>query len=167
VVRVHVRPLEIKSLFLWWPVTVGSSRYHAGTARRGTDPSPDIRSQPWLHPSPSGKFPHGTVSQLRQMKVVTRADILGPARPAGVEAGSHWCPGARGNSGPGVARHLELLRPLRAASTRRIFSSIASPPASRQKEATMEVMFEVCCGLDVHKRSVAACVRQLGPQGGG
>jgi transposase len=29
----------------------------------------------------------------------------------------------------------------------------------------MEVMFEVCCGLDVHKRSVAACVRQPGPQG--
>lgn len=29
----------------------------------------------------------------------------------------------------------------------------------------MEVQYEICCGLDVHKKSVAACVRRPGPKG--
>jgi transposase len=28
----------------------------------------------------------------------------------------------------------------------------------------MEVLYQVCCGLDVHKRTVAACLRRSGPQ---
>jgi hypothetical protein len=29
----------------------------------------------------------------------------------------------------------------------------------------MDVIYEVCCGLDVHKRSVTACLRTRGPHG--
>jgi transposase len=30
---------------------------------------------------------------------------------------------------------------------------------------TMEVLYRVCCGLDVHKKTVAACLREPGPNG--
>src|SRR5215475_8460898 len=29
----------------------------------------------------------------------------------------------------------------------------------------MEVLYRVCCGLDVHKKTVVACLRQPGPKG--
>jgi hypothetical protein len=34
----------------------------------------------------------------------------------------------------------------------------ASSARQRKKEETMEVMYARCCGLDVHKESISACV---------
>ena len=33
------------------------------------------------------------------------------------------------------------------------------------REQAMEIIYPRCCGLDVHKRSVAACVRRLEADG--
>src|SRR5579872_6076181 len=35
-------------------------------------------------------------------------------------------------------------------------------PRSRQRRATMEIVYRCVCGIDVHKKSVTACVRWEG-----
>src|SRR5579862_6906137 len=35
-------------------------------------------------------------------------------------------------------------------------------PRSRQRRSTMEIVYRCCCGIDVHKASVTACVRWVG-----
>src|SRR5512133_1479079 len=41
-----------------------------------------------------------------------------------------------------------------------------TPPCDRRtREATMDVVFERCCGLDIHKRTVVACLVVPGPTG--
>jgi transposase len=41
-----------------------------------------------------------------------------------------------------------------------------SQPAGFFKETIMEVIYPCCCGLDVHKQTVVACVRRTRPDGG-
>jgi hypothetical protein len=45
-----------------------------------------------------------------------------------------------------------------AESTRRRFSFFASVLHRAVKETTMEVLYPCCCGLDVYKKSITACV---------
>ena len=46
----------------------------------------------------------------------------------------------------------------KAESTLRNFGNLLTSTAWRRKRLAMEVVHEVCCGLDVHKKSVTACV---------
>ncbi len=46
----------------------------------------------------------------------------------------------------------------KTGSTLRNFGNLLTSSAGRRKELTMQVVHEVCCGLDVHKKSVTACV---------
>src|ERR1700694_4210924 len=36
-------------------------------------------------------------------------------------------------------------------------------PRGRQESRAMEILYQCCAGLDVHKRTVVACIRRLGP----
>jgi len=46
----------------------------------------------------------------------------------------------------------------RVESTSRRFSFFASVLHRAVKETKMEVLYPCCCGLDVHKKSITACV---------
>src|SRR5215211_6603056 len=39
------------------------------------------------------------------------------------------------------------------------------PYSARAREVVMRVVYERCCGLDVHKTTVVACVLAVGPRG--
>src|ERR1700745_3944726 len=43
-------------------------------------------------------------------------------------------------------------------STRGRFSRLVHPYVARRKETAMEVLYPQCCGLDVHKSSITACI---------
>src|ERR1700749_2320125 len=43
-------------------------------------------------------------------------------------------------------------------STRGRFSQLSRPYVTRRKETVMEALYSRCCGLDVHKSSITACV---------
>jgi len=50
-------------------------------------------------------------------------------------------------------------------STRRRFSFLPASMAVRLRRASVEVMYERCAGLDVHKKSITACVLWALPKG--
>jgi transposase len=66
----------------------------------------------------------------------------------------------------GVNRHLRLLRPSRRAARGGYSSRVHASAAVGGRGLTMEVIHPVCCGLDVHKKSVAACLRRSGEKRG-
>src|SRR5438094_4312668 len=47
-------------------------------------------------------------------------------------------------------------------STRRIFLAVSASPSCAVSEGSMEVLYPVCCALDVHQASVTACLRAPG-----
>src|SRR5881275_662636 len=66
-------------------------------------------------------------------------------------------------SDPDAAEHPELL----PSSTR---ERVPQGPASATtvalwEERTMRIVYMLCCGLDVHKRTVTACLLKWGAQG--
>src|SRR5437764_3437682 len=72
----------------------------------------------------------------------------------------------RNETGPGHPSDPATVTPARAGSTQgnvttRPVSAGAGPP----EVAMMEVLHPCCAGLDVHKDSVYACVRRIGPGG--
>jgi transposase len=77
--------------------------------------------------------------------------------------GSVWCDKPDTKFGLGAQRHHRLLPPeVSASAIRRIFNRRA--PVRDSRRTGMDVMYERCCGIDVHKDSVVACV-VTGPKG--
>jgi transposase len=69
-------------------------------------------------------------------------------------------------SDPDAVTNLGLLPPAFAGSTQnRLYCSRHLPSRSSNLEAVMETIYRRCCGLDVHKESIAACVRLLDERG--
>jgi transposase len=69
-------------------------------------------------------------------------------------------------SDPDAATNLGLLPPAFAGSTQnRLYCSRHLPSRSFFKETVMETILPRCCGLDVHKDSIQACVRLLDERG--
>src|SRR6266511_1857335 len=85
-------------------------------------------------------------------------------RRAAHELGLFWCREPDLKTEPAARRHQEV-SPHLGGSTRGKVSD-EGPPAARQPSAggrPMQVAQERCCGLDVHKKSVVACV--ITPEG--
>src|SRR3954452_9178969 len=63
---------------------------------------------------------------------------------------------------PGVSRHHPLSRPSLAA--RRLVSLVHGHPADGRtwcelrRRCAMQVIYPCCCGLDIHKKFVVACI---------
>src|SRR5262245_43928385 len=77
-----------------------------------------------------------------------------------------WCRSPRHLTGPRRCQAPRTVASRPRDSTRRIFLTVsASSPCAESVEA-MEVLYAVCCGLDVHKASVTACLRTPGDRGG-
>src|SRR3954471_19052959 len=82
------------------------------------------------------------------------------AGDAGTEVGLSMVPRARVLVGPGVPRAPQIAAPARPVSASFRFRGMGTP---RQRPTAwrrlMEVLYPRCAGLDVHARSVTACVR--------
>ena len=68
-------------------------------------------------------------------------------------------------SGPDAVTNLGLLPPLVAGSTQNRLYCSRRLPSWPFREAAVETIYRRCCGLDVHKGSVSACVRLLDERG--
>src|SRR5574340_639736 len=64
-----------------------------------------------------------------------------------------------------LLRHNEWSPPEVAESTRRRFSYLPASIAGGEGESSMDVVYECCAGLDVHKKSITACVLWALPKG--
>src|SRR5437762_10761296 len=80
----------------------------------------------------------------------------------GVEVGCRMVPLSPSLSGPRrcPAPRTVAYRP--RYSTRRIFLAVSASPSCAESEGSMEVLYPVCCALDVHQASVTACLRAPG-----
>ncbi len=93
----------------------------------------------------------------------TRDENGGPLRYAifdalhAMRSARVWCCEPVTEFGPGVPRHHPLLR-LRAARTAESVSRRTPHAAVVDGGGSMEVLDPRCCGLDVHKKTVVACV---------
>src|SRR5215207_9085843 len=81
------------------------------------------------------------------------------------EVGSAWCREPDQQLDPGCSLARPIVAPFREA--RRPDSLIRKHPAPplRRRRNGMEVIYPRCCGLDVHKREVVACVVRRDPDG--
>src|ERR1035437_9178172 len=87
--------------------------------------------------------------------------------PTGSQAVLQWCLEPVYQSGPDLASNHRLL------PAWWFFAEHAKPIAlpfdvhrdRAAMEATMDTMYRCCCGLDVHKETVAACVRRVDAAG--
>src|SRR5215218_8742568 len=81
-----------------------------------------------------------------------------------MRSGRAWCCEPVHNFGLGVSKHHRLLLP--TGKHAQHTNEKGTPPRDRRpEEAAMDVLFERCCGLDIHKRTVAACLVVPGPTG--
>jgi transposase len=90
-----------------------------------------------------------------------------PCRSDGRSArrsGSNWCCEPAWNLDPGAPRHHRLSLPAREARTAHSVNGWA-PRSAVGWEAPMDVVYERCCGLDIHKKTVVACRIVPGPAG--
>jgi transposase len=90
--------------------------------------------------------------------------------PLRKEVESLWCCEPEPQSDPDASMHPKLLLPasdVRPGKHARqiIFAFWRPPPAGLRKEAGVEVIVPCCSGLDVHKKSVVACIRRVKPGG--
>src|SRR5215218_352891 len=81
-----------------------------------------------------------------------------------MRSGRAWCCEPVHNFGLGVPKHHRLLLPMGKHAQHT--DEKGTPPRDRRpEEAAMDVLFERCCGLDIHKRTVMACLVVPGPTG--
>src|SRR5215210_3920331 len=81
-----------------------------------------------------------------------------------MRSGRAWCCEPVHNFGLGVPKHHRLLLP--TGKHAQHTDEKGTPPRDRRpEEAVMDVLFERCCGLDIHKRTVVACLVVPGPTG--
>src|SRR5438093_12966019 len=72
----------------------------------------------------------------------------------------------RNETGPGHPSDPATVTTARAGSTQgNVTTRPVSAAAGPSGVATMDVLYPCCAGLDVHKDSVYACVRRVGPGG--
>ena len=73
---------------------------------------------------------------------------------------------ARNEPGPDLARTSTCRPVTRGARRANCFDVPRSPRRPAPEESTaMEIIYDRCAGLDVHKKTVVACVRRVGPDG--
>src|SRR5438874_37693 len=101
-------------------------------------------------PAPSGRS--------RVMKMVAAGYASG--RTARVrEAGAAWCREPAWESGPGCPEAQSIVAPFVGSTHTRVLVAGAPRPAVTTPEGTrMEVLYPRCCGLDIHKQEVVACL---------
>lgn len=75
-----------------------------------------------------------------------------------------WCHELVTELGPGVRLHQGLSPPQRESTQSRI-ALFGRPAAAPKGEVTMEVVYPRCCGLDIHKKTVVACLLLSGERG--
>src|SRR6266699_4308294 len=80
------------------------------------------------------------------------------------EVGIRWCCEPVPELGPDVPGHHRLL-PSSTQSRRFVRGTSYSVAGFHTEEPTMEVVYERCCGLDIHKKMVMACVITPGADG--
>src|SRR2546423_4802103 len=75
-----------------------------------------------------------------------------------------WCcvPVHSMTAEPGGTTDCRTLR----GSTESTISQHTAPAAATRKERAMDVLYPRCCGVDVHKKQVVACLLTPGPAGG-
>src|SRR5436853_2399437 len=66
----------------------------------------------------------------------------------------------------GAWRHNELLPPSMTVSTRRRLSIQKASSGGGPEGGSMQVVYTRCAGLDVHKKTVSACISICEPEGG-
>src|SRR5215204_786122 len=100
--------------------------------------------------------------KMKRPACYARADRRSAAR-----SDSDWCRRARERLGPWRPEAPRIVAPARAV--RRAHAVNAGRPAPpvgpRGRSRTMEVVYERCCGLDIHKKRIVACVIVPGPDG--
>src|SRR5436190_12525 len=83
--------------------------------------------------------------------------MLRPRATGRQEVGTPWCCEPAPEFGPGVPGHHRLL-PLSTQSRRFVRGAPHSVVSITRPEAAMDVVYERCCGLDIHKKIVVACL---------
>src|SRR5215207_8534242 len=81
-----------------------------------------------------------------------------------MRSGGAWCCEPADNFDPGVLSHHRLLLPA-GKHAQHTHDEEDTPRGRRTQEATMDVLYERCCGLDIHKRTAVACL--IVPRPGG
>src|SRR3712207_295683 len=99
------------------------------------------------------------------MKMRSGRRMLRAGRSAWSEVGSAWCHEPAQQQDRGAPRHHRLSLPSgkHAHQTHGRWAPATRPYLP--KEAMMEVVYPRCCGLDLHKRLVVACLIVPGPDG--
>src|SRR5215212_6651792 len=82
-----------------------------------------------------------------------------------MRSGRAWCCEPACNFDLGILRHHRLWLPL-GKHAQHTYDEEDAPRGRCPEEATMDVLYERCCGLDIHKRTVVACLVVPGPAGG-
>src|SRR5438876_4255316 len=75
-----------------------------------------------------------------------------------------WCCEPVSQSGQDAVRTPNC-RPLRGSTQSRLLISRRPPEAGRLGGSTMDAIYKSVAGLDVHKKTVVACVRRLDDKG--
>lgn len=91
--------------------------------------------------------------------------MLNRSAPRVRRPGFGWCSEPVTQLGPGVPRHHRLL-PVSTQSRRSTGWTPHSVVSNNPWEGKpMDVRYERCCGLDIHKKVVTACLITPGPDG--
>jgi len=94
------------------------------------------------------------------MKKGSRKDII--RESLGVpEVEWSWCRQPGNQPGPRTPEAPPNVAAGKASTTNRLFL-VRGSPAKARKERVMQVVYECCCGLDVHAKTVVACLVKLG-----
>ncbi len=83
------------------------------------------------------------------------------------EVGPVWCCEPAAQFDPGVPRHHEMLLPIKGSTQSRICKRW-TPSSNRRVpilEGAVDIVYQSCCGLDIHKMSIVACLIIPGPGG--
>jgi transposase len=95
------------------------------------------------------------------MKTGERHGMLGADEASGRRSAGDWCrePGSEGDLG--APRHHRLLLPRGSTDRKRVLAG--APSSLVGEEPAMDVVYERCCGLDIHKKLIVACLLTPGP----
>src|SRR5689334_10756680 len=83
-----------------------------------------------------------------------------------VEVGLVWCREPAQQVDPGCPEAPPIVAPARGSTQTMLCDHRAPPSVGNERRASaMDVIYERCCGLDIHKTSVVACRLISQPQG--
>src|SRR5947208_12504760 len=100
------------------------------------------------------------------MKMRGRCAMLGGGRSACREVGANVVPRARRRVWPGCPEAPPIVAPGDGEHAEQNLDGRGTPRSRRKpREGAMETVYERCCGLDIHKRTVVACLLTPGPGG--